>query len=288
MLSAAAQEEGVPEVQVSLGTIWCCKAAHQAMTVASSGGVWQQHAQRCAGRASSCHALLAGRVSPRTAGHHAAADAVSALLPGAAIQDKINAFWEITKKDLEDRRADLRNKDREMEEMEERHMVEVKVGAEMGAAETWLSVCWCGRRGPCAARVWRMSGAHTTPRPHPPTNRPTGGPARRARRVRRARTRTNARPQVYKQKVKHLLFEHQNNISTLKADGELALKLQQDDFLRREGQLSKDKRSLKKEIKEQVGLRWLGQGEVEGAAVTGPHQLSGPAGTKRACKGRVL
>lgn len=32
---------------------------------------------------------------------------------------------------------------------------------------------------------------------------------------------------VYKQKVKHLLYEHQNNITTLKADGELALKLQQ-------------------------------------------------------------
>ncbi len=39
------------------------------------------------------------------------------------MQDKINAFWEITKRDLEDRRAELRNKDREMEEMEERHQV---------------------------------------------------------------------------------------------------------------------------------------------------------------------
>jgi hypothetical protein len=34
---------------------------------------------------------------------------------------------------------------------------------------------------------------------------------------------------VYRQKVKHLLYEHQHNISTLKADGELALKLQQDE-----------------------------------------------------------
>lgn len=58
--------------------------------------------------------------------------------------------------------------------------------------------------------------------------------------------------QVYKQKVKHLLFEHQNNISTLKADGELALKLAADDFRRHEGTLARDKRSLKKEIKEQV------------------------------------
>ncbi len=45
-------------------------------------------------------------------------------------QDKINAFWEITKKDLDDRKAELRNKDREMEEMEERHQVEIKVRAE--------------------------------------------------------------------------------------------------------------------------------------------------------------
>eukprot|EP00959_Pyramimonas_sp_CCMP1952_P369435 7738068-Pyramimonas_sp.AAC.1 len=42
-------------------------------------------------------------------------------------QDKVNAFWEITKKDLEDKKAELRNKDREMEEMEERHQVEIKV-----------------------------------------------------------------------------------------------------------------------------------------------------------------
>ena len=46
--------------------------------------------------------------------------------------DKINAFWEITKKDLDDRKAELRNKDREMEEMEERHQVEIKVRAKRG------------------------------------------------------------------------------------------------------------------------------------------------------------
>jgi hypothetical protein len=97
-------------------------------------------------------------------------------------RDKINAFWEITKKELDDRKAELRNKDREMEEMEERHQVEIK---------------------------------------------------------------------VYKQKVKHLLYEHQNNITTLKADGELALKLQQDEFRVNEGGLGKDKRNLKQELKEQ-------------------------------------
>jgi len=78
----------------------------------------------------------------------------------------------------------LRNKDREMEEMEERHQVEIK---------------------------------------------------------------------VYKQKVKHLLYEHQNNITTLKADGELALKLQQDEFRKREAELARDKRDLKIKLKEQVG-----------------------------------
>ncbi|KAK9806160.1 hypothetical protein WJX72_003639 [[Myrmecia] bisecta] len=97
-------------------------------------------------------------------------------------RDKISAFWEITKKDLEDKKAELQNKDREMEEMEERHQVEVK---------------------------------------------------------------------VYKQKVKHLLYEHQNNITTLKADGEMALKLQDDDFAKREAELLADKRALKQELKEQ-------------------------------------
>ena len=96
-------------------------------------------------------------------------------------RDKILQFWEITKKELEDKKSELRNKDREMEELEERHQVEIK---------------------------------------------------------------------VYKQKVKHLLYEHQNNVTTLKADAEVALKQQQDEFRRRSGELSKDKRSLKLELKE--------------------------------------
>lgn len=96
-------------------------------------------------------------------------------------RDKINSFWEITKKELEDKKADLRNKEREMEELEERHQVELK---------------------------------------------------------------------VYKQKVKHLLYEHQNNITALKADGEKALNMQQEEFLLREAELHKEKRSLKQEMKE--------------------------------------
>ena len=96
-------------------------------------------------------------------------------------RDKINTFWEITKKELEDRRAELRNKDREMEELEERHQVEIK---------------------------------------------------------------------VYKQKVKHLLYEHQNNVAQLKEASELALKLQQEEYRTHEAESKKDKRSLKLELKE--------------------------------------
>merc|ERR1712048_1460685 len=97
-------------------------------------------------------------------------------------RDKVNTFWEITKRQYEEKKADLRNKDREMEEAEERHQVEIK---------------------------------------------------------------------VYKQKVKHLLYEHQNNITELKAEGTVQLKLAQDGHQAAEQDLRKDKRNLKVEPKEQ-------------------------------------
>ena len=56
---------------------------------------------------------------------------------------------------------------------------------------------------------------------------------------------------VYKQKVKHLLYEHQNNITELKAESTVALSLAQDDNRKNELNLRKDKRSLKVELKEQ-------------------------------------
>ena len=55
---------------------------------------------------------------------------------------------------------------------------------------------------------------------------------------------------MYKQKVKHLLYEHQNNITELKADGTLSLKLEQDEHQDKESDLRKDKRSLKVTLKE--------------------------------------
>lgn len=52
-------------------------------------------------------------------------------------RDKIHTFWEITRRQLEEKKAELRNKDREMEEAEERHQVEIKVrGAGLPVA-TW-------------------------------------------------------------------------------------------------------------------------------------------------------
>lgn len=97
-------------------------------------------------------------------------------------RDKVTTFWEITKRQHEEKKAELRNKDREMEEAEERHQVEIK---------------------------------------------------------------------VYKQKVKHLLYEHQNNIAELKAESAVQLKLAQDDHKNNEQDLRKNKRSLKVELKEQ-------------------------------------
>ncbi|CAF0736920.1 unnamed protein product [Brachionus calyciflorus] len=97
-------------------------------------------------------------------------------------RDKINTFWEITKRQLEEKKAELRNKDREMEDSEERHQVEIK---------------------------------------------------------------------VMKQKVKHLLYEHQNNLAQLKSEAQLELKVNSE--LNDEGQmdLRNEKRQLKISMKEQ-------------------------------------
>ena len=43
------------------------------------------------------------------------------------LQDKIQSYWDITRKDLERSRADVRNKDREMEDLQEQQQIELKV-----------------------------------------------------------------------------------------------------------------------------------------------------------------
>lgn len=108
-------------------------------------------------------------------------------------RDKIRSFWEITKQQLEECRAELRNKEREMEQKEDEHQAESR---------------------------------------------------------------------LFKQKVKHLLYEHQNDMSELKADGMLSLKMAQEDFKEREMLILEDKKACKEKLAEQErqhqeGLRAL-------------------------------
>ncbi|GAB1869400.1 Dynein regulatory complex subunit 4 [Camponotus japonicus] len=97
-------------------------------------------------------------------------------------RDKLRTFWEITRHQLDEVRATVRNKEREKEELAEKHEAELK---------------------------------------------------------------------LYKQKVKHLMYEHQTNLSESKAEHLVALKLAQDDHVAQENELIKDKTELKKTQKEQ-------------------------------------
>lgn len=51
--------------------------------------------------------------------------------------------------------------------------------------------------------------------------------------------------------MKHLLYEHQNNLTEMKAEGTVVMKLAQKEHLTQEGVLRKDMRALKVELKEQ-------------------------------------
>ncbi|CAF3344980.1 unnamed protein product [Rotaria sp. Silwood1] len=97
-------------------------------------------------------------------------------------RDRISTFWEITKRQLEEKKAELRNKDRELEDAEEQHQAEIK---------------------------------------------------------------------VYKQKVKHLLYEQQNNIAELKAETIAELKVAQEGHNEAENSMWKEKRELKVQMKDQ-------------------------------------
>lgn len=97
-------------------------------------------------------------------------------------RDKLRTFWEITRHQLDEARAIIRNKEREKEELTENHEAELK---------------------------------------------------------------------LYKQKVKHLMYEHQTNLSETKAEHLVALKLAQDDHVVQENEFIKDKTELKKIQKEQ-------------------------------------
>ncbi|KAI5741200.1 hypothetical protein M8J76_011406 [Diaphorina citri] len=95
-------------------------------------------------------------------------------------RDKLRTFWEITRQQLEESRASLRNQDRALEEAAEKHEQEIK---------------------------------------------------------------------QFKQKVKHLMFEHQSHLSDLQVDGLVGLKLAEDEFEKREIELLQDKKALKEDVR---------------------------------------
>lgn len=64
--------------------------------------------------------------------------------------------------------------------------------------------------------------------------------------------------QVYKQKVKHLLYEHQNNLAALKIEAEVAVKEAVEGCRQQQQGLVEDKARLKQQLREQVRvLLWL-------------------------------
>ena len=96
-------------------------------------------------------------------------------------RDKINTFLKITKRQVDNLYAQLRNKDREMEDVEERHQIEIK---------------------------------------------------------------------VYKQKVKHLLYKHEQATAELRAENVVALNRSSEQHRSSESELRGKKRSLKLSFRE--------------------------------------
>lgn len=96
-------------------------------------------------------------------------------------RDKIRTFWEITRKELEETKAKLRNKERKIEEAAEKNEEDMK---------------------------------------------------------------------FFKQKIKHLQYEHQNDLTECKTQSVVTLKEAADNFHDQEKELLKDKRTLKAELKE--------------------------------------
>ena len=60
---------------------------------------------------------------------------------------------------------------------------------------------------------------------------------------------------MYKQKVKHMMYDHQNSLATLKADGELLVRQAMEQAAERKQELLKDKQALQQELREQALLR---------------------------------
>ena len=53
-------------------------------------------------------------------------------------RDKVNGYWDISKRQLDEARSTIRNKERELEDAEERHQVEIKVGIKATCTRLYL------------------------------------------------------------------------------------------------------------------------------------------------------
>ena len=97
-------------------------------------------------------------------------------------RQRVNYFWIVSKKELEDKQAELRNKERELQDLSEKHEIEVK---------------------------------------------------------------------IYKQRVKHLVFQNLDQLTELKKEAEITLKNAEDDHRIIQRELKQDVRALKVQKKEQ-------------------------------------
>jgi hypothetical protein len=97
-------------------------------------------------------------------------------------RQRVNYFWIVAKKELEDKQADLRNKEREMQDLDEKHQIEIK---------------------------------------------------------------------VYKQRVKHLMFQNLDQLTELKKEAEITLKNVEDEHRIDARELKADIRALNVSMKEQ-------------------------------------
>lgn len=127
-------------------------------------------------------------------------------------RDKSHAFWEISKRGLEEVKAELRNRQREGEEAEERHRVEIAVSCTR-SAHTHRSIWFgCFSGVTCKACVVGV--------------------------------------QVYKQKLKRVLSEHHNTTSGLKMDSVAASSLIQNQRAEAELGLRREVHGLQADFRE--------------------------------------
>ncbi len=81
--------------------------------------------------------------------------------------------------------------------------------------------------------------------------------------------------QVYKQKVKHLLYEHQQNIAALKVEAAEQLRQARDQASERIRELMVDKQNLQRDYDEQVSIAALSIGKKY-RRVSGSDQMRSP------------